>query len=95
MNNSPTFFYVWTNLAAFTEATGLTENDTVKYNQNGDIGAQLYHLGQNPIRQIGTDEEGEAITEICVGYHVNATREIADWATYRVHTVNHPINLFA
>jgi hypothetical protein len=93
--NSPTFFYVLQNLAAFTSATGLDENDTVKYNQDGTIAAQLYHLGQDPIRQIGTTEEGEAITELCEGYHVNATREIADWAAYRVHTVNNPINLFA
>jgi hypothetical protein len=93
--NSPTFFYVWQNLAAFTAATGLDENDTVKYNQNGDIGAQLYHLGQDPVRQIGTTEEGEAITEVCEGYHVNSTRAINAWAAYRVKTVNNPINLFA
>jgi len=95
MNNSPTYFYVWQNLTEFTEATSLTESDTVKYNQNGAIGAQLYHLGQDPIRQIGTTEEGEPITEVCVGYHVNATREIPDWEAYRLHTVNNPINLFA
>ena len=95
MTHSLTYFYVFPTLEAFTEATGLTASDTVKYNQNGDIGAQLYHLGQDPIRQIGTTEEGEAITEVCEGYHVNATRAINAWAAYRVKNVHNPINLFA
>ena len=83
-----TRFYVLPNLATLTELTGIEQHD-IRYNETTSV----YHIGQDPIRQVGVDENDEPIMGTSVGYHINTSAAIEDLAAYEVFP-NNPMTQF-